>query len=135
MSDKLLRADDGVTAQEAASGMPSLVQEPSLLPDEGQTGIFDAASEPEEPQTFILDETDLVAEDERNGEDSAGEKLATQVAALPDETLAALVQDAVRMRVDAMAKKLVERVAWEVVPDLAESLVKEEIRNLKLPRA
>ncbi|MBR5997747.1 MAG: hypothetical protein IK027_01400 [Deltaproteobacteria bacterium] len=135
MNDKLLREDDGMTTQEAASGMPPLVQESPLLPDEAQTGTLGIASEPGEPQTFILDETDLVAEDEGSGEDSAGEKLAAQAAALPDETLAALVQDAVRMRVDAMAKKLVERVAWEVVPDLAESLVKEEIRNLKLPRA
>ena len=135
MSDKLLREDDGVTAQEAAGGMPPLVQESPLLPDETQTGTLGVVSEPGEPQTFILDETDLVAEDEGSEEDSAGEKLAAQAAALPDETLAALVQDAVRMRVDAMAKKLVERIAWEVVPDLAESLVKEEIRNLKLPKA
>ena len=135
MSDKLLPADDGVTAQEAASGVPPLVQESLLLPDEAQAGTLGVVSEPGEAKTFILDETDLVAEDEGNGEDTAGEKLAVQAAALSDETLAALVRDAVRMRVDAMAKKLVERVAWEVVPDLAESLVKEEIRNLKLPRA
>ena len=115
---------------ESAGETSPLVQESPLLPDMPQAGISDTASEPGEPQTFILDETDLVGEDE-----GSGEKLATQVAALSDETLVALVQDAVRMRVDAMAKKLVERVAWEVVPDLAESLVKEEIRNLKLPKA
>ncbi|MCR5219751.1 MAG: hypothetical protein K6E31_01995 [bacterium] len=134
MSEKLLQADNGVTVQEGEGSMPPLVQEAPLLPDAPQTGTFDVASEPEETRTFILDETDLVAEDKENREDAAGEKPAAQ-AAISDEALAAMVRDEIRMRVDALAPKLVERIAWEVVPELAESLVKEEIRNLKLPRA
>ncbi len=134
MSEKLLQTDNGVTAPEGEGSMPPLVQEAPLLPDAPQMGTFDAASEPGEARTFILDETDLVAEDEDNREGTAGEKPAAQ-AAISDEVLAAMVRDEIRMRLDALAPKLVERIAWEVVPELAESLVKEEIRNLKLPRA
>ncbi len=134
MSEKLLQADNGVTAPEGEGSMSPLVQEAPLLPDAPQTGTFGVVSEPGEPRTFILDETDLVAEDEENREDAAGEKPSAQ-AAISDEALAAMVRDEIRMRLDALAPKLVERIAWEVVPELAESLVKEEIRNLKLPRA
>ena len=135
MSEKLLQADDGVTAQEGAGSMSPLVQEAPLLPDAPQMGAFDVASESGEAGTFILDETDLVAEDEENREGVAGEKPAAQTAAISDEALAAMVRDEIRMRIEALAPKLVERIAWEVVPELAESLVKEEIRNLKLPKA
>jgi hypothetical protein len=134
MSEKLLQTDNGVTALEGEGSMPPLVQEAPLLPDAPQMGTFDVASEPGEARTFILDEMDLVAEDEDNREGTAGEKNAAQ-AAISDEALAAMVRDEIRMRVDALAPKLVERITWEVVPELAESLVKEEIRNLKLPRA
>ncbi|MBQ7249346.1 MAG: hypothetical protein IJS21_04895 [Deltaproteobacteria bacterium] len=135
MSEKLLQADNGVTTLEGEGSAPSLVQEAPLLPDAPQMGTFDAASEPGEARTFILDETDLVADDAENREDATGEKPAVQMAAISDEALAAMVRDEIRMRVDALAPKLVERIAWEVVPELAESLEKEEIRNLKLPRA
>ena len=135
MSEKLLQADNGMTAPEGEGSMPPLVQEAPLLPDAPQTGTFGVVSEFGEPRTFILDETDLVAEDEENREDAAGKKLSAQTAAISDEALAAMVRDEIRIRLDALAPKLVERIAWEVVPELAESLVKEEIRNLKLPRA
>lgn len=56
-------------------------------------------------------------------------KIETQPAAAPgglsfsDEQLAAVVA--------RVSKELIERIAWEVVPDLAEAIIKEEIRKLK----
>ncbi|MBQ7249099.1 MAG: hypothetical protein IJS21_03630, partial [Deltaproteobacteria bacterium] len=119
MSEKLLQTDNGVTALEGEGSMPPLVQEAPLLPDAPQMEAFNVASESGEARTFILDETDLVAEDEENRESAAGEKPAAQ-AAISDEALAAMVRDEIRIRVDTLAPKLVERIAWEVVPELAE---------------
>jgi hypothetical protein len=33
--------------------------------------------------------------------------------------------------VEKLAGSILERVAWEVVPDLAENLIREEIRKIK----
>jgi hypothetical protein len=33
--------------------------------------------------------------------------------------------------IEKLAGTVLERVAWEVVPDLAEALIKEEIRKIK----
>ena len=56
-------------------------------------------------------------------------KIETQPAAAPgglsfsDDQLAAVVA--------RVSKELIEKIAWEVVPDLAEAIIKEEIRKLK----
>ncbi len=56
-------------------------------------------------------------------------KIATQPVAAPaglsfsDEQLAAVVA--------RVSRELIEKIAWEVVPDLAEAIIKEEIRKLK----
>ena len=44
------------------------------------------------------------------------------------------LQDAARgnaTAIEKLAGGVLERVAWEVVPDLAEALIKEEIRKIK----
>ena len=43
----------------------------------------------------------------------------------------ALPEDQMRQVVAAVAKEIVERVTWEVVPALAEALIREEIERLK----
>ena len=42
---------------------------------------------------------------------------------LSDEQLAAIV--------GKISRDIIEKIAWEVVPDLAEMLIREEIRKLK----
>ncbi len=43
--------------------------------------------------------------------------------AMNEEQLAAIVSK--------ISREIIEKIAWEVVPDLAETLIKEEIRKLK----
>jgi hypothetical protein len=43
--------------------------------------------------------------------------------ALSEEQLAAIVAK--------ISQDIIEKIAWEVVPDLAETLIREEIRKLK----
>jgi hypothetical protein len=58
----------------------------------------------------------------------------------PDESAApvavapapvALTEDQLRAAIMAVSKDVIERIVWEVVPDLAETLIKEAIRRIK----
>ncbi|HJV66717.1 MAG TPA: response regulator [Geomonas sp.] len=44
---------------------------------------------------------------------------------------AALSEEAIVAALSKLSKEVIERIVWEVVPDLAEVLIKEEIRKLK----
>jgi hypothetical protein len=33
--------------------------------------------------------------------------------------------------IEKMAREMLEKIAWEVVPDLAEAMISEEIRKIK----
>jgi CheY-like chemotaxis protein len=50
---------------------------------------------------------------------------------LSGEELEQLVERAVARAIEKLAGTVLEQVAWEVVPDLAEALIKEEIRQIK----
>ena len=43
----------------------------------------------------------------------------------------ALTEDQLREALAAASKDVIERIVWEVVPDLAEVLIKEAIRKIK----
>ncbi len=49
------------------------------------------------------------------------------VAAVP----AALTEDQLKAAISAASKEVIERIVWEVVPDLAEALINEAIRKIK----
>ncbi|OGU17180.1 MAG: hypothetical protein A2076_01090 [Geobacteraceae bacterium GWC2_53_11] len=44
---------------------------------------------------------------------------------------AALTEDQLRQALTAASKEVIERIVWEVVPDLAEALIREAIRKIK----
>lgn len=44
---------------------------------------------------------------------------------------AALTEDQLKAAISAASKEVIERIVWEVVPDLAEALIKEAIRKIK----
>jgi CheY-like chemotaxis protein len=50
---------------------------------------------------------------------------------LSEDALERIVERAVVKAIEKLAGTVLEQVAWEVVPDLAESLIKEEIRQIK----
>ena len=51
---------------------------------------------------------------------------------ISDETIRRGIEEAVMKVARLMAREIIEQVAWEVIPQLAETLVKEEIERLKL---
>jgi CheY-like chemotaxis protein len=51
---------------------------------------------------------------------------------ISDETIRRGIEEAVMKVARLMAREIIEKVAWEVIPQLAETLIKEEIERLKL---
>jgi CheY-like chemotaxis protein len=51
---------------------------------------------------------------------------------ISDDTIRRGIEEAVMKVARLMAREIIEKVAWEVIPQLAETLIKEEIERLKL---
>ena len=54
-----------------------------------------------------------------------------KAAALGESEIEQIIEKVVTKVVEKLAGTILERVAWEVVPDLAETLIREEIRKIK----
>jgi CheY-like chemotaxis protein len=67
----------------------------------------------------------VIAEHEMEG---SGNTAAPQIS---EEMLQRAVQQSVSGAVRDMAREIIEKVAWEVVPDLAAAMIREEIERLK----
>jgi hypothetical protein len=50
---------------------------------------------------------------------------------ISDETVRRGIEDAVMKVAREIAKEVIERVAWDVIPPLAEQMIREEIERLK----
>ncbi len=87
-----------------------------------------AEKEEELPLPEIAEEKSLTEEeisypDLPETEDDKMESTEPSIGNLPDEKLEAIVSK--------IAKDVIEKIAWEVVPELAETLILEEIKRLK----
>lgn len=51
------------------------------------------------------------------------------VAKLKD-TLAPMIEEMIKAQMETMMKERVDHIAWEVIPDLAENLIRDEIKNI-----
>jgi hypothetical protein len=50
---------------------------------------------------------------------------------VPASPGATLNEDQIRAMLQQVSREVIEKIVWEVVPDLAETLIREEIRKLK----
>ena len=55
----------------------------------------------------------------------------TKASAMGEDEIEQIIEKVVTKVVEKLAGSILERVAWEVVPDLAENLIREEIRKIK----
>ena len=56
------------------------------------------------------------------------EEMAIPVAASP---AISLTEEQLKAAITAASKEVIERIVWEVVPDLAEALINEAIRKIR----
>jgi CheY-like chemotaxis protein len=105
--EQLLDTSLAVTPIEAGKATPEF--ELQFAPEEEYVPVLAAATAPPEPPLSAAVET---AQPVAGGEQS-----------LSEEQLAAMIA--------RVSRDIIERIAWEVVPDLAETMIREEIRKIK----
>ncbi len=66
---------------------------------------------------------------------ASASKTASPAAPVSDERLRGAVEESVAKIVREIARETIEKVAWEVIPDLAEMLIKAEIERLKAEKS
>ena len=112
------------------SSLTESVAEPSAL------GGFEAVDEPVsaavpmEPaeQVFAPEEEFVPASETMVPAEPAAEAVAA-VSAIP--ATVALDEGQLRALLATVSREVIEKIVWEVVPDLAETIIKEEIRKIK----
>lgn len=116
---------------QTSSGMPSFVLADEELPTTGPDlplGVF-----ADEVPVGVTQEAAAIPEAAMPPTQPLAEPAAPPTVALSlgGEELEQLVERAVVRAIEKLAGSTLERVAWEVVPDLAEALIKDEIRKIK----
>ncbi len=107
------------TPESTVSESEALVEESAY----GDTDFGATAAEPAAPEVEVAP----VVEQEPVVEQLAAPSAVPVAAAVP----AALTEQQLREALAAASKDVIERIVWEVVPDLAEVLIKEAIRKIK----
>ena len=100
----------------------SASEEPAWSLPEGAAEVAEAQAEPEEP-AFVPAETAVVPE--------APPMPIAARSDLPSELTDEQVDRIARRVVELISDQVVRNIAWEVIPDLAEMVVKERIRQLE----
>lgn len=129
----------GTETSGSSEGTPGISMEESL-PDEeaheteGEMESFDTIYPTQGATTseWSPEVTSFGGEPEEIAEDVVEKPLQTDVAPSPvppatEETLRRILQE----MVDEKAAEIIERVAWEVIPDLAEVMIQKEIHRLQ----
>lgn len=86
-----------------------------------------------EPEPFGADNTFEVPAALEPAVPALNESVASSFAEPVEETAApsAMTEDQLRAALTGASKEVIERIVWEVVPDLAEILIKEAIRKIR----
>ena len=94
------------------------------VPVEENTFEFEEEALAESP---VFEETPTFEEPPAFGPVSVAE-MATPAAILPSVNL---TEEQLKAAITAASKEVIERIVWEIVPDLAEALIREAIRKIK----
>jgi CheY-like chemotaxis protein len=142
LSEEPLATDDVFAVEEpaAVADVPAAETGIAMTPafDEPDAAESVAFAEPvAEPipveDSFEQPEEVPVAEEEPEPAATAATiaDVEAKAAALGDAEIEQIIEKVVTKVVEKLAGSILERVAWEVVPDMAENLIREEIRKIK----
>ncbi len=116
---------------EEKSAAPAFAPLPKDLPPVDDVSFEDqpaAPAAPVEDGVVALAEENIVEEGAYGATEARVER---RVAYLSDEQLTEIVERVAGAVIERLAAPLLEQVVWEVVPDLAESMVREEMAKIK----
>lgn len=109
---------------------------PFMSPEEEPAPVFTAEEEQSEPLGFSPDEGDLpfAAEEDYVSAGQLAEPCEEPSAPFASSSAAEVVtlsEEQLASAISRVSREIIEKIAWEVVPDLAEAIIKEEIRKIK----
>lgn len=84
--------------------------------------VFEVPSEPAAPFVPLADPTPPVL---------ASEEVVPAEPAITESAPVTLTEEQLKAAISSASKEVIERIVWEVVPDLAEALIREAIRKIK----
>ena len=113
--------EESIEFEDEFAGTPSIGEDSFSTEPVAETPLPVSTPEPA-PAPVIEPEIASVA--------SPAPPMETTLAARPDASQG-LSEDQLRNLLSQASKEMIEKVIWEVVPELAETLIKEEIRKLK----
>jgi CheY-like chemotaxis protein len=119
--DDLWSIDDGITSPipvEVKKRIPSLEEQD-----------MDDSEEVDEDAKMLTQETFETAQT-NSGSNIDVSKLTAQIQSELEAKIASLVQEIVEEKVKEFCKSHVDRVAWEIIPELAENVVKKELAKI-----
>jgi hypothetical protein len=128
--------DMDVFPADAEGELPSLDEftAPASAPGADDVPSQDAAQEPEsnaysaDSRVIALQEDQIVAEGRYAATSS---RVETRAAFLSDEELERIVERVAGSVIERLATPIMEKVVWEVVPDLAEGMIREEMEKIR----
>lgn len=100
----------------------------TILEEEQAPEVVEEVAEVEEVEPVLASVPDSAGEPELSTEVASAEE---QLRNLDDSELETVVRKVAGPLIEKLASEMLEQVVWEVVPDLAESMIKDEIRKIK----
>ena len=117
-------------SEEPSAAEPEPAAEPFELPEYEPFSFDSGKLEPQAPVAAAAPSPEPVAAPEPPP--AAGARPASEPAPQPQAAVAAaLSEEQLIAALSKVSREVIERIVWEVVPDLAESIIKEEIRKLR----
>jgi CheY-like chemotaxis protein len=127
--EDVFAVEEPIAEAPEVSGTP-VVEEVDAFVDEPvaapvfEEPVVEPAPVEETPETVVEEAAPVAAAV------SAGD-VEAKASAMGEDEIEQIIEKVVTKVVEKLAGSILERVAWEVVPDLAENLIREEIRKIK----
>lgn len=114
-----------VSATPAAEEVDVFVDEPVVAASQVfEAPVVESAPVEEAPEVVIEEAVPVAAA-------VSAVDVEAKASAMGEDEIEQIIEKVVTKVVEKLAGSILERVAWEVVPDLAENLIREEIRKIK----
>ena len=114
-----------VSATPAAEEVDVFVDEPVVAASQVfEAPVVESAPVEEAPEVVIEEAAPVAAA-------VSAVDVEAKASAMGEDEIEQIIEKVVTKVVEKLAGSILERVAWEVVPDLAENLIREEIRKIK----
>jgi CheY-like chemotaxis protein len=122
-TDSQIVQPDAVSSQDQNTGTV-------WIPVEEHTFEFEDEKISDLPETAFSEQS-LAAKDAGFEEIAFEDGTPAEESPVSTVSAAALNEDQLKAAISAVSKEVIERIVWEVVPDLAEAMIREAIRKIK----